>query len=157
VTGHQRLPAAAVAFAEQEVPNVLTAHGGTPLVGITSLAAGADQLFARIVLGRGGRLHVVVPCERYEASFTDDDARRRFEQLLLVATEVEVLPFAAPSQDAYLAAGRRVVDLADGVVAIWDGEAARGRGGTGDVVAYAREAGRAVWIVWPRDVRRQPG
>ena len=42
----------------------------------------------------------------------------------------------APSD--YLAAGCRVAALADLLLAVWDGEPARGRGGTADVVAFAR-------------------
>jgi len=45
--------------------------------------------------------------------------------------------------------GRWVVDHSDHLVAVWDGMAARGPGGTGDVVAYARERGHPVTVVTP--------
>jgi len=41
----------------------------------------------------------------------------------------------------------RVVDLADLLIAVWDGKPARGPGGTADVVAYAASAGKPyVWL-----------
>ena len=39
------------------------------IIGLTSLAAGADQVFAETVLDLGGRLIVVVPSQHYAKSF----------------------------------------------------------------------------------------
>jgi hypothetical protein len=38
---------------------------------------------------------------------------------------------------SYLAAGKRVVDMSDVMVAIWNGKPAEGLGGTADIVQYA--------------------
>ena len=57
-------------------------------------------------------------------------------------------------EDAYLAAGHAVVDDADVVLALWDGRPARGRGGTAEVVEYARSLGRP--LVWIDVARREP-
>ncbi|WP_237707452.1 hypothetical protein [Serinicoccus profundi] len=84
---------------------------------------------------------------------TDED-RHRFQQLLAAATKVEQLNYRQPSEDAYLAAGRRVVDLCDVLVAVWDGLPAQGKGGTADVVEYAREVGKPVEVVWPAGLTR---
>jgi len=43
-----------------------------------------------------------------------------------------------------MAASRLMVDAADELFAVWDGQPARGHGGTADVVAYARERGKPV-------------
>src|SRR5260221_12639223 len=49
--------------------------------------------------------------------------------------------------DAYLAAGKLIVELCDVLVAVWDGEPAAGKGGTADVVAVALASGRPViWL-----------
>lgn len=47
------------------------------------------------------------------------------------------LPYSKP-EEAFLACGKAVADWTDILIAIWDGRPAKGRGGTGDVVAYAR-------------------
>jgi hypothetical protein len=107
-----------------------------PLVGITSLAAGADQLFAQQVLTRGGELHVVVPFPDYGDLFSGVD-RTRYRRLLRAAADAVVLPRSGSDEDCYMAAGQYIVDHCECLVAIWDGRPARGLGGTADVVGYA--------------------
>ena len=53
-----------------------------------------------------------------------------------------------------MAASRLMVDAADELFAVWDGQPARGHGGTGDVVAYARERGKPVHVIWPAGAQR---
>lgn len=53
----------------------------------------------------------------------------------------------AERQAAYEACGRHVVDHSDALLAVWDGEPSAGRGGTGDIVAYARARQRPlIWV-----------
>jgi hypothetical protein len=152
-TGHQELPADAGQYVVERVREVLEQFV-PPLRVISALAAGADQLVAREVLRVGGSLHVVVPAVGYEASFPPAD-RREYEHLLKQADDVTRLNFPEPSEPAYWAAGRRVVDGCDILVAIWDGRPARGLGGTGDVVAYAETRGKDVRVIWPEGVVRR--
>ena len=108
-----------------------------PLVGITSLAIGADQLFARLVLEEGGTIHAVLPFEDIERSFSTDDIPA-YRDLIAEAT-VEVLNIPGSDEDAYLAAGYRIVDLSDIMFAVWNGKPAKGKGGTADIVAYSKD------------------
>jgi hypothetical protein len=153
VTGHQNLPAAFLPQILESIEGVLE-RGPGKLIGLTSLAGGTDQLFARAVLEKGGRLHAVIPCERYSAAFTDERALASFHELLAAASEVETLPHAQPSEQAFLEAGHRVVDLSDLMIAVWDGKKAQGLGGTADIVQYARERSREIVIVWPPGATR---
>jgi predicted Rossmann fold nucleotide-binding protein DprA/Smf involved in DNA uptake len=153
ITGHQNLPKKAINFAAQEIANRLYRLNGA-FVGISSLAAGADQLFAETVLQAKGQLHAVIPCNHYEATFTDDNALQSFHRLLENAAFVETLEYDHPSEDAFLAAGHRVVALSDVLIAVWDGLEAKGKGGTADVVRYAQENQKELFIVWPQGVRR---
>jgi hypothetical protein len=51
--------------------------------------------------------------------------------------------------------GRAVGDRSNVLVAVWDGQPARGLGGTADVVvAYARERGVLVQVIWPEGATR---
>jgi hypothetical protein len=127
--------------------------GVNKLVGVTSLATGSDQLFATEVLNVGGALHVVVPCSRYEETFDDHD-RGSYRSLLAAAAQVRTLPFEEPSEKAFYAAGRAVVDASDWLCAVWDGQPAVGLGGSADVVAYAREQGKHVEVLWPTGLTR---
>jgi hypothetical protein len=46
------------------------------------------------------------------------------------------------------------VDRSSVLVAVWDGQPARGLGGTADVVAYARQRGVPMEVIWPRGATR---
>ncbi len=153
ITGHQGLSPGVSALVEAELARLLDAAEGAPAA-VTSLAEGPDQVVARLVLARGGRVDVVVPCERYEDAFADERAREEYKRLLSSSANVERLAFAEPSDEAFLAAGRRVAERCDELLAVWDGRTARGTGGTGDVVAYARAIGRPVRVVWPPGAER---
>lgn len=137
ITGHQRLNVeGAWSWVEQAICGLLDGQS-RPIVGITSLAVGADQLFARLLLERGGDLYVIVPFAGYERSFEEWRGREEYKRLLGRATKIETLQALATDEESYFAAGMRVVDLSEIMLAVWDGEKAAGLGGTGDVVAYA--------------------
>ena len=152
-SGHQDIPAVAAHFVEHGLSRTVGGHERDGLVGVCSLAKGADQLFARLVLDRGGSLHVVIPSASYESTFDDRD-RAEFAELVAAAAQVETLDFSEPTEAAFLAAGLRVVEFCDVLIAVWDGKPAKGKGGTADVVDHARQIGRPVEIIWPEGVSR---
>ncbi len=137
VTGHQRLKdPARWGWVKREIDRLL-ASLAPPLIGITSLAIGADQLFANAVLQRGGSLEVVIPFAGYELTFSEGRDRQEYTQLLEHALRKEVLQKYGSDEEAYLASGKRMVDRSELLIAVWDGLPATGLGGTGDVVNYA--------------------
>lgn len=153
ITGHQELgDQSATAWVRTAINHVLGEHTGD-LVGVSSLAAGADQVFAALVIDRRGRLEVVLPFPGYrEWSFRDDEDRQRYDALIGRA-QIEVLSRDGRSdEEAYLHAGAEVVARCDLLLAVWNGAPAGGLGGTADIVAYARDRKRAMIIVDP--VRR---
>jgi len=154
VTGHQDIPARALEYVTHGIIEVLDGVKDE-VVGVSSLAAGADQMFASLVLERGGRLEVILPSSGYETTFSRAEDLTNFRSLLSRATTVETLSFAEPAEEAYLAAGCRIVDLSEVLVAVWDGEPAKGKGGTGDIVEYAKRRGTRVEVVWPAGIARQ--
>jgi hypothetical protein len=153
VTGHQNIPAAGLSYIRQGMEEALT-QTRDGLLGVSSLAVGADQLFASLVLERGGRLHLIIPCRNYDTTFTVEDDLKNYKDLLSKAHQVTTLPFPQPSEDAYLAAGHRIVDECDLLVAVWDGKPARGKGGTADAVSYAHRRGKTVRVIWPHGMQR---
>jgi hypothetical protein len=152
-TGHQTLSA----MTRRRIAAALAARIATvddEVVGLSSLAAGADQVFAHVMLASGGRLHVVIPCHGYAETFDSIDPQRAFRHLLAVADEVTELRFPEASEEAFMAAGRAIADRSDLLLAVWDGKPAAGLGGTADVVAHAKRQGTPVEIVWPVGARR---
>jgi hypothetical protein len=120
-----------------------------PLVGLSSLAVGADQLFATAILGQGGTLEIIVPFEEYESTFSEGHPRQDYYGLLQRASRVDVLKRHGTDEDAYFAAGKALVDRSELLVSVWDGKPASGLGGTGDVVAYALERNKRVMHINP--------
>ena len=153
VTGHQLIPDDAREMVVGAIREILS-DADVPLSARTSLAAGADQLFATELLRTGGSLHVIVPSDNYEQTFTADEDLALYRSLLAAADTVTRLDFDKPSEAAFLAAGKAVVDSCETLVAVWDGEPARGLGGTADIVGYARETGTVVIVVWPDGMGR---
>lgn len=143
-TGHQRLEdESAWSWLEISLTSYLAAVAA-PLVGVSSLAIGADQLFASVLLKQGGTLHVVLPFEGYDLTFKSEESQANYFSLLRGASVVETLRGRGDQQESYLAAGKRVVDLADTIIAVWNGKRAVGLGGTGDVVRYAADMGKRI-------------
>jgi hypothetical protein len=154
ITGHQLIPDAAREFVVDALKRKIErASPASSLWGLTSLAVGADQLFAGMVIRAGGNLHVIIPSRGYEVTFRNDGLTR-YHTLLTAATKVERLDFDEPTEEAFFAAGRRIVESCEILLAVWDGEPSRGLGGTADVVEYARSSGRPVEIIWPAGVAR---
>ena len=152
-TGHQGLDAgteiSVLVALEALLSQVL------PVTGISSLAEGSDQIFARAVLDSGGTLEIVVPCKEYEQTFNSEIALSNYRSLLSRASRVIELDYLAPTEEAFWAAGQRVVLECERVVAVWDGKPAVGLGGTADVVEFARKRGMQVDVVWPLGASRK--
>lgn len=123
---------------------------------VSPLAKGADRLAARAVLKRPqARLSVVTPfpLQEYRKDFDEPGDAAEFEDLLRhdpAPLELEAPGAAADAaarNEAYFRVGKAVVDQCELLIAVWNGELAAGRGGTGDVVQYAVDRGRTVlWI-----------
>ena len=140
ITGHQRLDDPSTwSWVESTLNNELDALL-TPVIAVSSLAIGADQLFASTVVHRGGKIHTVIPFQGYERTFVPRDLDS-YRRILSKATVVEIMETEGTDEDKYLAAGKRIVELADLMIAVWDGKPAKGKGGTADVVAYAIQRG----------------
>ncbi len=107
-----------------------------PFVAVSSLAIGADQLFAHVVLELGGTVIGILPYADIERSFSSDEERERYRAIARRST-LHILHTPGSDEDAYLAAGLRVVAESDMLIAVWNGRAARGKGGTADVVQHA--------------------
>lgn len=150
VTGHRRLenePALAsdVASVLAKIERLIPTLQATPVefTVLSPLAEGADRLVAREVLTRAGaRLEAVLPMEEdeYAADFELPGSRAEFEALLSTARTRRRLPPSPSQAEAYAKAGRYVVDHCDVLIAIWDGEPGNGKGGTSEIIEYAREA-----------------
>ena len=146
VTGHRGLPDPLAKQINAALRTEVARYAH--LIGVTCLADGTDTLFAHAVLGVGGVLVVVVPARGYRDSFPSSH-HADYDLLIARAEHVIELDYPASTPEAYMAASLRMLDDADRLLAVWDGQPARGHGGTADVVAAARDRGLPVTVVWP--------
>jgi hypothetical protein len=152
VSGHRGLPADTARLVDHAIRAALVAHTHD-LVGLSFLADGADQLFARAVVDLGGSIEVVVPAAQYRDGLPVE-AHPAYDELLAHAVAVHRLPFVESTSESHMAASAFMLARAEELIAVWDGKPARGYGGTADVVAYAREHGTPVRIIWPDGAHR---
>lgn len=154
VTGHRDIPDELRAHVRASMYAAFLSHDGS-LEALSSLAAGADQLFADIALACGAELTAVIPSGDYEEGFADAAERARYRCLRKRATREVRMAFAHSTDEAYYAAGAYIADHCDRLLAVWDGRPARGLGGTGDIVHYARALGKPVTVIWRAGVERR--
>ena len=123
--------------------------------GASCLARGADQIFASILLEYGIPYVAVLACENIRDTFHDAAGRAEFDQLWEKAEDIEIMPYLEASEEAFLAAGRRLVELSDCLFAVWDGGQSSGKGGTANIVAYAQRTRRQVLHLNPYSCHRR--
>jgi hypothetical protein len=158
VTGHRpnRVPEAQWARIKAQLADVMAGieaeHPGRGCVLVSGLAEGADRLAAFVALGRGWRLHAILAFHRsrFEQDFPAPFALGEFRALLAAADRVtepgRSWHRGRPAEDGYHAVGEAVLKSSDLLIAIWDGEGSRGKGGTIEVMESARD--RGLPIVW---------
>lgn len=135
ITGHQDLGNSNKVFdISKALKRIFTEEQIT--FGYTSLAIGADQLFAEILLEAECPYCAVIPSKGYENTFKDEKSLKNYKTLLQYADQKKVLSFDYPEEKAFYEAGKYIIESSDLLVAIWDGNPARGLGGTGDIVEY---------------------
>jgi hypothetical protein len=152
ISGHRGLPGPTARLVDEAIRAAL-AERVPDVTGISCIADGADQIFARAVTDLGGTLEAVIPAAEYREGLPAD-SQPGYDDLLAQASSVHRLPFTTSTSESHMAASELMVDIADELYAVWDGQPARAYGGTADVVAYAREHGTPVRVIWPQGAQR---
>ncbi len=116
---------------------------------ISSLAEGSDCLLAEAALAQGCSLAAPLPFQRaiYAKDFTDPAALARHQRLLTLAGSVYEIDAPGAKAESYLAASRILLAQSDIVLAIWDGDAERGIGGTAQTIREALLADIPVVVI----------
>ncbi|GAA5083571.1 hypothetical protein HNP84_007739 [Thermocatellispora tengchongensis] len=152
ISGHRGLSAATSALIDKAIREALARHAPN-VTGISCLADGADQIFARAVIELGDALEVVVPAEKYRDGLPAE-SHAEYDELMDAASVVHRLGFLESTSESHMEASRFMLDQVDELYAVWDGRPARGYGGTADVVAEARARGVPVRVIWPEGASR---
>lgn len=152
ITGHRGLSPPTARLVTQALRDALSDYGAS-VTGVTALADGADQLFARAVVDQGGLLEVIVPAAHYRDGLPAQ-SHAEYDDLLGHAIRVHRLDFTESTSQSHMAASELMISMISELFAVWDRQPARGHGGTADVVAHARDQERPVRIIWPAGATR---
>lgn len=152
ISGHRGLPGPTADLVDKAIRAGL-AELAPDVTGVSCLADGADQIFARAVTDLGGKLEVILPACEYRAGLPAE-AHPEYDGLFALAAAVRRMPFTEPTSQAYMEASKAMIDQADELFAVWDGRPARAYGGTADAVTYALEHGTPVRVIWPNGAER---
>lgn len=158
-TGHRQLrdPAGVAAAVRSQLEGLAQEAPGE-WIALSSAAAGADLIFVRTALDLGLGWEALLPLALVD--FQRDFAPGEWAEvkpLLERAEHFEVAAEPGSRDEAYLTGGFEIVNKCDVLLAVWNGQPARGKGGTADIVAYARAMGRPLIILNPdsKAVRRE--
>jgi hypothetical protein len=146
VTGHRKRPGINWAWVKEQIVTEIR-ELPAPIEGFSSLAEGADQVFAEVVLECGGYLKAIIPTPDYEKHF-NHAALKKYTSLKKRAETRELEPETS-DEASFFNAGRYIADHTNLLLAIWDGKPAAGLGGTADVVKYALSQGTDVVHIDP--------
>ena len=148
-SGHRQLEnAKAVAEAVRLALEALRKESRGEWVALSSVATGGDQLFVAQAMELGLSWYAILPMPRAEFSRDFDEIEwQEVEKMLERAEHVRVITENGPRNDAYLDCGMETVNGCDVLLAVWDGDPVRGKGGTADVVEYAKSIGKPVIII----------
>jgi hypothetical protein len=160
-SGHRQVPdrGAAVAGFQAvlgELAERIRTAGGAPAFH-SSVASGADLLALEAAEAAGYSIHLILPLpvDEFRSDFENPDEWAQAESWIAKAATgdrgwtLSVPTSVTPRPNCYYEAGARMITASDLLVAFWDGQAAKGLGGTSDVVELARHQGKPVIRVVP--------
>jgi hypothetical protein len=148
-SGHRQLAnLEGAASAIREALVLLRSELSGEWIALSSIASGGDRLFVQQARSLGLSWHAILPLPR--AEFAKDFTPAEWsvvEATLETADHLRVMAESGDRQESYLDCGVETVDESDVLLAVWDGDPARGKGGTADVVQYAKAIGKPLLIV----------
>src|SRR4051794_9501775 len=103
ITGHRDLSRRTAKSVGRGIRRFLRTHRS--LTGLTCLADGSDQLFARIVLERGGSIEAFIAARRFADTLRPEN-RATYESLYRQSTRVRTVPSEDPGPESYMYASR---------------------------------------------------
>jgi hypothetical protein len=137
---------------ETNIRTILKEHNATEFIGYSSLAIGADTIFADIVVNVFKmQLHIALPfpIEEYKNDFITNEDILKLNSFLGKTKEIEAVTTTLPTNtnernEYYFNAGKFIVDNCNEVIFVWDELKPAGKGGTAEIIGYYSEKNNIV-------------
>lgn len=139
---------------------------------LSPLAEGADRIVAEEILAcePKAELNVMLPLteEEYMEDFETEASKKQFTHLVRISRNPASLRnrplneeyppnmLSDARRQAYEDVGHFVVDHCDLLVAVYDGKPAKGKGGTSDIVVYAKKTQCPLYVIDALDPKTKP-
>ncbi|OGO13160.1 MAG: hypothetical protein A2032_01850 [Chloroflexi bacterium RBG_19FT_COMBO_49_13] len=158
VTGHRILDTNhhLTASIQKVLTQIIQDHPGAEYHLLSALAEGSDQFIAMSAL-QYMEIKLIVPLplpeELYLLDFETDEGRKKFVHFMNIADQVLTLTKNSDHDTAYDYLGTYLIDQCHVLIALWNGEYSGKRGGTGEVVKKALNAGKPVYWIYFDNLR----
>ncbi len=146
ITGKQDIREDQIAFVhkkiEERINEILDENGTREFIGFTSLARGADTIFADVVKNKFHKpLQIVLPfsVDQYRQNFTNPEDLKTFDTWINEYANVKIIEKGnildeKTKNTAYEETGRFLVDNCKEVIIVWDQSKPSGQGGTAEIL-----------------------
>ena len=114
------------------------------LKAVSSLASGADTVFAQCAKALAIPQEFILPFAQFEADFTDAETLARYQRLQEGNRTIQRLAFPERDQRAYRKSMETVVFRSHLLIAAWDGRCSGSPGGTWQAVSLCERLGRSL-------------
>lgn len=140
---------------KKKISAILRKEKANSFVAYSAMAKGADTIFADVVSNDFKQpLKIILPFDsaEYERDFTEAQNLSEYKNWISKIGNYEITTTEIPKNqdqrnEAYFAVGKFIVDTCDYVIAVWDDLKPRGKGGTAEILGYAKEQKKSVEIV----------
>ena len=132
---------------ENRIREILFEKKATAFIGYTSLAIGADSIFAEVVTNVFKQpLKIILPftVDEYSKDFETQREKdfltetvRRYNDNIVVIDSIPVN--TEERKESYFNAGKYIADVCDDIIFVWDELKPEGKGGTADIIGYLAE------------------
>lgn len=137
------------------ISSILKKEKTNSFVAYSAMAKGADTIFADVVSNDFKQpIKIILPFDsaEYEKDFTEAYDLSEYKDWISKIGINEVTTKDIPKNqdqrnEAYFNVGKFLVDTCDYVIVVWDELKPRGKGGTAEILGYAKERNKSVEIV----------
>ena len=122
---------------------------GVRVTAISSVAAGADLVFLKTCTELRIPAIMILPFGkmRFAEDFENAEEWKLAESLMSISLATYVIRGKFEAPEAYQVVSRQLLEWADAFLFVWNGDPARGLGGTGETVDEARDLGIPARII----------